>query len=118
MTQKRKQISTLLEEMNSKPLLSDKQKALYMSKVAKLQSEMISQPTFSSIEDAKKLQSLVYSANNNRTIDELYDWYKQEAKEYKHDYHTLADIRDLKMKELKEAMDKWDWENIYSYIRE
>lgn len=117
-TQKRKQISTLIEEMNSKPLLSDKQKALYMSKVAKLQSEMISQPTFSSIEDAKKLQSLVYSANNNRTIDELYDWYKQEAKEYKHDYHTLADRRDLTMKELKEAMDNWDWENIYSYIRE
>ena len=98
------------------------QKIAYMkehpSEANKILSELSAFPTFKSPQEATKVLSEINAISyKTRTMDDLYEWLKRDSSVLKESYLEQALKRDTKIKDLKEEMDTWDWENIYTYLQ-
>lgn len=111
--------------MNAHGMLTQEQKEqkiAYMnehpSEANKILSELSALPTFKSSQEAAKVLSEINAISyKTRTMDDLYEWLKRDSSVLKESYLDQVLKRDTKIKDLKEEMDAWDWENIYTYLQ-
>jgi hypothetical protein len=121
-TKNKKALEKLMNAHGMLTYEQKEQKKAYMkehpSEANKILSELTAFPTFKSPQEAAKVLSEINAISyNTRTMDDLYEWLKRDSSVLKESYLDQALRRDIKIKELKEEMDAWDWENIYAHLQ-